>query len=520
MRRLFFTIFFLTTFFDGFSQTGDEPKPLPPVFDRLTLDPGSGIPTLFWTPPNYNPLNPNPTGYIVYKRIVDNLGNVKNEPIDTVPPTQFRYTDYQSSGLTEQIKYTIASNGPTEPSPLTAYHASIMLNAVYDSCSNEIDLSWVHYVGWGNRIEEYKIFFGEARDWESLPEVGSAQGNKTVFSQPVEPNREYMMYVMAKKTDSDFTSRSNIYIVKTNIAQWPEFVTIDSVLSADKQIAIRFTIDQQTELRNFALYRWSVPVENSTALFTKKELFKFTNPSENLFIDTSDMWDARSKPFYYRLISYDGCMREATLSNPVNSVPLRVVTRNLSNTITWNGLLYSKGNPVKFSVYRIVYGDQQLPVELAFETSNETDTIFIDDVSSYEGQGLTNKFCYYVEAEEFDESGSGVVFARTRLVCTEVTPEIIMPNAIDPLSTQVNSSGGNPRNYFAPTISFLTDYKLTIYNRWGGIVFVGENEGWNGYDANGGLAKEGSYIYRLEVKLENKRIIVKTGYLSVIYAPH
>jgi len=519
MKRVIFAIFFLFTCFACYSQSGDEPKPLPPTFDRLTLEPGSGIPTLFWTPPDYNPLHPDPTGYIIYKRTVDNLGNVKNEPIDTVPPTQLRFTDYQSSGLYQQIKFTIASNGPTEPSQLTAHHSSILLSAVYDSCSNEVDLNWLHYGGWGNRIEEYKIFFGEARYWESLPEVGSVEGNKTTFSQPVEPNREYMMYVMAKKTDSEFISRSNIYIIYSKIAEWPEFVSIDSVFSDNNQIDIRFTIDEQTELRNFALYRWSVPIENSTALFTKKKLFEFSSPATSSYIDTADMWDARSKPFYYRLISYDGCMREATLSNPVNSVPLRVVTQNLNNTLTWNGMLYSKEKPVRYRAYRLVYGDQQLPVELAFETESEGDTIYVDDVSAYEGQGLTNKFCYYVEAEELDESGVGLVFARTRLVCTEVTPEIVMPNAIDPLSTQVGASGGNPRNYFAPTISFVSDYKLTIYNRWGGILFVGNNEGWNGYDTNGEPAKEGSYIYRLEVHLENRRIIVKTGYLTVIYAP-
>jgi flagellar hook assembly protein FlgD len=60
-------------------------------------------------------------------------------------------------------------------------------------------------------------------------------------------------------------------------------------------------------------------------------------------------------------------------------------------------------------------------------------------------------------------------------------------------------------------------YKITIYNRIGEIVYSGTNVGWDGRMANGSLAREGTYVYRLEVELESTRKLVKTGNLNVVY---
>lgn len=502
------------------AQTTSEPKPLPPTFQRLTLEPGSGIPTFFWTPPNYNPLYPPPTGYIIYKQIIDELGNIiPNEAIDTVPANQFSYTDFASSGLTGQVRYALASDGPDDHSTLTPQHGSIFLTAKYDSCSNEIDLQWGHYFGWGNRIEKYSVYIGTQRDWTDLPEVGAANGNLNAFSHTVEPNSLYLIYIKAKKTGEEVFSLSNAVTVDTRMALWPDYITIDSIIAGDNKTDIHFTIDPYSELKNFAIFRWSVPLENSTAVFNQKKLFEFTDPTINFFSDESDAWDARSRPFYFRVNSYDGCKRIATVSNATNSIPLRVVTRGLENSLTWNKLHYSKNNPILYKVYRIAYGDTPLPPEQIYESTNYSDTTIVDNVSVLEGLGLNTTFCYYAEALEFKDGNEISILSRTRLVCTEVTPEIVMPSAIDPLSNIMGPTGGNPRNYFAPTISFNSNYTLTIYNRWGGIVFVGNNEGWNGYAQNGELAKEGSYIYRLEVHSEYKRTIVRTGHLTVMYGP-
>jgi len=78
---------------------------------------------------------------------------------------------------------------------------------------------------------------------------------------------------------------------------------------------------------------------------------------------------------------------------------------------------------------------------------------------------------------------------------------------------------GKPRNIFAPTISFKSTYKLIIYSRGGSVVFEGNSEGWNGRLPNGQLAPEGTYIYRLEVISESKKISSKTGTVTVIYGP-
>lgn len=72
---------------------------------------------------------------------------------------------------------------------------------------------------------------------------------------------------------------------------------------------------------------------------------------------------------------------------------------------------------------------------------------------------------------------------------SQCTDTIISPNAFTPtLST--NSE-------FYPTyINNYTDYKLSIYNRWGMLVFLGDK--WDG-NYNGNLCERGVYLYEIVV---------------------
>jgi gliding motility-associated-like protein len=64
---------------------------------------------------------------------------------------------------------------------------------------------------------------------------------------------------------------------------------------------------------------------------------------------------------------------------------------------------------------------------------------------------------------------------------------IISPNAFTP-TMSTNSE-------FYPTyINSYTSYKLSIYNRWGMLVFVGDK--WNGL-YNGNLCERGVYLYEV-----------------------
>lgn len=516
---------FVLTFFITFAtpvlclaQGDGNSKPLAPTIQVLTLNPGTGVPTITWTPPAYNPLYPEPEGYIIYKPSNSNIyedGQGWIE-IDTVSSNTFTFTHQNGSGLEGRLDYTVATLGLTEPSQLAGHHGSIHLTAEYDSCSNKLNISWNQYYGWGNRIEKYDIYLGSSPNWENLNLVGSVAGVQNIYYHPVEPDREFYIYVEAKKRESDLTTRSNLTFVSTRVAQKPSFMYIDSIIAMDQEIKLRYRIDNNTEFRKFAIIRWEQS-DSVASIFSAKNLFQFTDPTSILYSDTTDSWAGRSRPFFYKINGYDGCGRLKSVSNLSNSITIRAYTRGFKTTITWDKFYSANQNVVTYRIYRISYQPTINPPELIYEQDNPAENTFIDDLSQFEGQGYIPQFCYYAEAIEQLEGNNNFRVSRSRTICTEITPEITMPNALDPMSTIVVR--GVPRNVFVPTISFLSSYKLIIYDRWGGIVYEGVDTGWNGKLSNGDYAKEGAYLYRIEVYTETGRTIAKTGSLTVIYGP-
>ncbi|MBO6759585.1 MAG: gliding motility-associated C-terminal domain-containing protein, partial [Roseivirga sp.] len=74
-------------------------------------------------------------------------------------------------------------------------------------------------------------------------------------------------------------------------------------------------------------------------------------------------------------------------------------------------------------------------------------------------------------------------------IVEEATPKIVLPNAFSP-----NGDGSNET--FRPSNSCPVEYQLTIYNRWGNVIFHTNDIslGWDG-TFNGSDAPEGKYSY-------------------------
>lgn len=510
-RILTFTLIIIAA--SCLAQGDPEPKPLQPTINLLTLNPETGKPTLTWSKPKYNPLNPNPTGYIIYKPH-EGGGWMK---IDSVNAETYTYTDNNNSGLDKSIKYVIASKGPTEPSPLTPPHGSIYVTAEYDSCSNKINIAWNHYLGWGNQIDKYNLYIGENENWQEFTLTDTTKGIQNIAYYGVLPNSDYYIYVEAKKREEELYSKSNLAHINTRIAKAPQYMYVDSLIAKDHQNEIHFTIDPETEFNRFKLIRWESS-DSTKSIFTAKTIFEFTDPSTIYLTDTSDSWAARSRPFYYKIDAYDGCNSIKKVSNLSNTIIIRARSAGNKSTISWEKFYSAQQNTIRYDLYRMAYREGSSIPELIYKSENPNKTEYIDDLSIFEGQGYLPYFCYYIEANEILGEGQTPRVSRSRTICTQIDPDVTMPNAIDPLSTIV-SPEGVPRNVLAPTISFESTYILTIYSRGGSVVFEGNGEGWDGRLPNGQLAPEGTYVYRLEVISDSKKIKSKTGTVTVMYGP-
>lgn len=83
-------------------------------------------------------------------------------------------------------------------------------------------------------------------------------------------------------------------------------------------------------------------------------------------------------------------------------------------------------------------------------------------------------------------------------VLVNTMDQLIIPNVFTP-------NGDEANDLFFITSNGLTEYNLTIVNRWGNTVFESEdpNEGWDG-TSGGELCADGTYFYILKAKSASK----------------
>jgi len=522
---LFFIIFIL----GGFISKAQLKPPEPPTFNYLTINPTTGNPTLFWSAPSSNPLYYAPTGYIIYKRVYDFLSPHpygRNEAIDTVvatAATNYSYVDLLANGNLDTLRYLIASNGPTGPGQLSSMHASMFIKSFYDSCNHKIDLSWNNYQGWGNHIFRYYVYVGNDSNWSLFTLYSALPGTRNTISiLNVNENQDYYAYIRAKKDTNGiggipYNTKSGLFHKFTDMPIHPTYMSVDSIIAEDQKIGIHFKIDTATELNNFQIARWESS-DSVESLYSKKIVHTFTDPHLIFYADTTDSWAARTRPFYYKVDALNTCPRIVKVTNHANSITPKVHNHGMVNSISWDplyidtALIDHKNNYTRYRVIRYAYTDVALPPVYLPETSDVT---LEDDVHIFEGQGYSIKFCYQIEGFERNTLGQTVMLSRSRIQCTEIVPGVTMPDAIIPTDNFTNN--GKSRNMFVPTITFIANYTLSIYGRWGNLIFSGENEGWNGRLSNGDLVKEGTYVYRLVVHTSGNRDVSKVGNVSVIY---
>ena len=97
----------------------------------------------------------------------------------------------------------------------------------------------------------------------------------------------------------------------------------------------------------------------------------------------------------------------------------------------------------------------------------------------------------------------GVASGRQHCLYEEIL--FYIPNVFTPDGDLFNET-------FHPVITSgidMFDYHLTIFNRWGEIIFESYNYdfGWNGHYGSGGLVDDGVYIWQIEFgeKLSDKK---------------
>jgi len=108
-------------------------------------------------------------------------------------------------------------------------------------------------------------------------------------------------------------------------------------------------------------------------------------------------------------------------------------------------------------------------------------------------------------------------FTLTEAVTLESAGEIILPNIFKPDVTGepndiIPDRGYKNYLFYPPLISPVKKYSMSIFNRWGQLIFhtTDPQRGWNGY-FRGRLLDEGVYMYIIEGIYENNQPFTTLG---------
>ena len=150
--------------------------------------------------------------------------------------------------------------------------------------------------------------------------------------------------------------------------------------------------------------------------------------------------------------------------------------------------------------YIVEYLDEK--GEVAFEKSIGTNLFYHDESPLQDFQNLR----YRIKALSNHRETS-----LSNTVEFELKSRIFVPNAFSPDGDGIN-------DYFKPDTRFIENYTLSIFDRWGELIFYEKNSdnGWDGH-YKGKIVATGTYVYLLEGTDYYGNTINKKGTVTVYY---
>jgi len=208
--------------------------------------------------------------------------------------------------------------------------------------------------------------------------------------------------------------------------------------------------------------------------------------------NTVDVW-----PVTLTVTSNEGCTSTRTKDSYITNYPEPVARFDMRPRIT--SIIYPKvkffDNSVAAVQWLWDFGDDQV-----FNTSTDPNPEY-----TYVDTGE-----YVITQVVFNEYGC-IDSTEAKLV---VTPDftVYIPNAFTP-----DDNGVNDR--FRVTGTGITDFQMSIFTRWGQLVYFSEDieEGWSGdVNGNGSVVQNGTYVYKVRVTDILGEEFWYTGHVTVV----
>lgn len=466
----------------------DLTPPKVPFLDSVSVNPDGSV-TLGWEAST----SADATRYVVY------LSGSTNLPIDTIDgrlSTSYTYTNSNASSGSETYVIAAMDSCGNISQLSNNGHKTIFLSLNYNFCARTAMLSWVNYGNLPKGISKYNVYC--SINGAAATMLGTTSAN--AFSHPnLNPGDTYCYYVKVFNLGDAITANSNVKCILATAPQGPAYVYLRSAsVTPEQVVAVTYVIDNSRAYKGATIFR-------SLDGISFSQVFYQASGSGTIHTYVDKDVKAYHQNYYYKLQISDSCGNPGPFSNVAKTTLLKVSNDQENiyyNTLSWDDYAGFSGGVQSYNIYRAING---IFNPVAVDNVPYGTRIYVDNVEEFSSE--QGKFSYYVEAVE----GPGNIYsykdsARSNVADAYVEVNVFVPNAFCP-------KGVN--KIWMPVAQFVekTDYKVTVFDRWGGRVFQtsSDTEGWDG----SGTTDE-VFVYLVEYKNARGEFIQLKGHLTMV----
>lgn len=485
-----------------------------PEILSVSVDTVTGRPVVKWKVDDPSLID----GYVVKRLIYDGVGvmpdtynnvAVIDNPLTTV--WEDNSTDYSTFADPENRVeiYRVAAfvnDGTQKKYSLMSDEMSTMqIFAEYDKCRNTFDISSTYIKGVTPECYYFRTGNGGAGErFAVVTHSDSPDGLIHVDAQQFDEhftNRTFSVEAVLSNGQSSFSPIITLVVPEIKI---PDIMKVESV-SVNDQNTLDITVNvsgSQDVTKTELIRRLVVGSGDDTDTL---ELPVSTNGK---YLITDPNADVTTR-YDYLIAVYGECGTPIELSYSAQNIVLEVSSDDATtNHLSWNcppG--YSAPSFTIFSIddngERTILDNVSLDTEYTHSLSN------IIANSNHN----TGKFCYQVLLSDLSSSQSDNAVEYSNIVCVDREPVLFVPNAINPDADILDN------RYFRPRSGFLNNFKMSIYNKRGELLFTTTDpeQGWDGKNRSGKLYPPDAYVYVISFKTASGKTKQQSGFVNLVY---
>jgi gliding motility-associated-like protein len=483
-------LFFATAFVLQTAGQVDSIPPLPPVFERVSIDHSSGYARLEWDSSPSSDV----AGYIIYS-----FRNNEGYPIDTIhDPSATHYIYRKSASSFFSETFVIASvDSSVNASPLSNALSTIFTSAVTDTCLKKITIRWNSYISQPTDVTGYSIIVSlNGGSYSPAGEVADSIVEYTL--NDFADDAQYCFVVKANLANGN-ESGSNESCLTTRMQNPPAWINADyATIDENKNVVLSFSYDILSEINTFLLEKKSSKDEGFTEisrLNSNNGIIKFTDEEADIEIVN-----------FYRLSAVNNCNIPVISSNIASTMVLELSSTYKEIGLKWNHYRNWLGNIESYNVFINTGTGFSQKASL-----NPSDTSFLIDYKEILYDITDKEVCFYIEAQETGNPYGITGLSRSGVKCTESSERITVPNVFTPDGDGIN-------DFFRPVLTFTpSSYHLVITTMKGAILFETNDfiEEWDG-KSNGKPASPGVFLWFVRIKTLSGENISKTGSITIV----